>query len=179
MAGILFACMVADPERRRGLDNWYDREHLPGRMTVPGFLRANRYREISDDPVRATACVYELESEAVLQSEAYLALQARTHEDTAAHLEDLQRMWRLVGTLCQADGEQPPQEPAPIVVAALAAPAAVKLAEGHNALRTRRFSTTWDDAPCELSLFDLAEPPAGNPVLQGPADAWWLLERVW
>jgi hypothetical protein len=47
---------------------WYDEEHLPERLAIPGFRSARRW--VSDGSYLAT---YELDSLGVLQSAAYLA----------------------------------------------------------------------------------------------------------
>ena len=49
---------------------WHDREHVPERLAIPGFLRLRRY--VALDPGRRFFYFYETESEAVLQSPAYL-----------------------------------------------------------------------------------------------------------
>ncbi len=175
MQGVLFVCMVADELERRGLDDWYDREHLPGRMTVPGFLRATRYRELGDAPLRATACLYELESPSTLETDAYLALQGRTAADTEAHLARVQRMWRLVGRGSSAHDER---EPAPALLAALGVPGAGELAEAPPGASTRRFATDWEGAPADLVLHELPRADAPAPTLDGPVVASWLLERT-
>jgi hypothetical protein len=49
---------------------WHDREHVPERLAVPGFLRFRRY--VALDPGRRFFYFYETEAETVLQSPAYL-----------------------------------------------------------------------------------------------------------
>ena len=55
-------------------NRWYNEEHLAERLSVPGFLSAARYEAVKGGP-KHLAC-YELESAAVLESEAYKRLQA-------------------------------------------------------------------------------------------------------
>lgn len=49
---------------------WHVREHIPERLSVPGFLRARRYRAVAATP--AYFNFYEVETPAVLSSPAYL-----------------------------------------------------------------------------------------------------------
>lgn len=49
---------------------WHDREHIPERLAVPGFLRLRRYVALARGP--RFFYFYETESLAVLQSPAYL-----------------------------------------------------------------------------------------------------------
>lgn len=52
-------------------DDWHTHEHLPERLSIPGFLRGTRWAAISDGP--AYCVLYEVEQLATLASEAYLA----------------------------------------------------------------------------------------------------------
>jgi hypothetical protein len=49
---------------------WHDREHVPERLAIPGFLRCRRYEAL--DSGRRFFYFYETERAAVLQSPAYL-----------------------------------------------------------------------------------------------------------
>lgn len=51
-------------------DDWHTHEHLPERLSIPGFLRGTRWRAASDGP--GYMVVYEVSDLAVLGSEAYL-----------------------------------------------------------------------------------------------------------
>jgi hypothetical protein len=52
-------------------DDWHTHEHLPERMSIPGFLRGTRWTAVEGGP---RYCVlYEVAELAVLKSEAYLA----------------------------------------------------------------------------------------------------------
>jgi hypothetical protein len=52
-------------------DHWHTSEHIPERVSVPGFLRGRRYNVVAGNPTYFT--LYETDSMAVLQSPAYLA----------------------------------------------------------------------------------------------------------
>ncbi|MBK5104531.1 MAG: hypothetical protein JJE42_09805, partial [Burkholderiales bacterium] len=51
-------------------NRWYQQQHVPERLRVPGFRTARRYRAVDGGP--AYMAVYECESIAVLASEPYL-----------------------------------------------------------------------------------------------------------
>ena len=55
-------------------NRWYNDEHLPERMAIPGFLGGARYEAVKGGP-KHLAC-YELESAAVLEGAAYKHVQA-------------------------------------------------------------------------------------------------------
>jgi hypothetical protein len=69
---MVWADVPADKED--DFNRWYDEEHLAERMSVPGFLSAARYQAVKGGP-KHLAC-YELESAAVLESDAYTRVQA-------------------------------------------------------------------------------------------------------
>jgi hypothetical protein len=60
------------PAREDEYNRWYNEVHLRDMLAVPGVLTARRYVSLLDEP--KYAAVYELESEDVLQSEAYLTI---------------------------------------------------------------------------------------------------------
>jgi hypothetical protein len=58
------------PADREGeFNRWYNEEHLAERLRVPGFLSAARYEAVKGGPKHLA--VYELETAAVIESEAY------------------------------------------------------------------------------------------------------------
>jgi len=61
--------MDIDPEHEDDFNRWYDDEHVPERMAIPGFLTGRRYRAIEGGP--KYLAIYEMESPEVLDSPAY------------------------------------------------------------------------------------------------------------
>lgn len=66
--GLLLTLTEPPPGMDEEFNAWYDQEHLPERLAIPGFRSARRWV-----CGRAYLATYELDSVAVLQSAAYLA----------------------------------------------------------------------------------------------------------
>jgi hypothetical protein len=58
------------PEGRAEFYEWHDREHMPERAGIPGFLRGRRYIAVHGTPQYFT--LYETETQAVLTGKDYL-----------------------------------------------------------------------------------------------------------
>ena len=58
------------------LNAWYDEEHLPERLSCPGFIAARRFELLESSPEGQPRylALYDLQSAEVLSSEAYLAM---------------------------------------------------------------------------------------------------------
>jgi hypothetical protein len=58
------------------LNAWYDEEHLPDRLSCPGFIAARRFELLESSPEGQPhyLALYDLESAEVMSSEAYLAM---------------------------------------------------------------------------------------------------------
>lgn len=70
-----------DAARDAEYNDWHAIEHVPERLTVPGMLRASRYRAV-DDPALPYFTLYEMASIEVLASPEYLALLGQPTEWT-------------------------------------------------------------------------------------------------
>lgn len=68
--GFLLVTARPAPIFEEEFNAWYDTEHVPERMAVPGFQAARRYVGISGSP--GYLAVYDMESPDVLNSDAYL-----------------------------------------------------------------------------------------------------------
>src|SRR2546425_12998678 len=68
-AGLLMVWADVPSDREKEFNRWYNEEHLAERLALPGFLSGARYEAVKGGP-KHLAC-YELESAAVLESEAY------------------------------------------------------------------------------------------------------------
>jgi hypothetical protein len=68
--GLLMVWVDIDPAHEAEFGNWYDEEHIPHLLRVPGFLSAGRYVALKGSPKHLA--LYELESADVLRSAAFL-----------------------------------------------------------------------------------------------------------
>lgn len=71
--GLLLFMTDVNPAIEEEFQRWYEEEHLPERMAVPGVLNARRFRCV-EGPGPKYLALYDLESPAVLQSQPYLDL---------------------------------------------------------------------------------------------------------
>ena len=67
--GFLLVMMQPPPAFEEEFNAWYDSEHIPERLAVPGFLTGLRYMCLDEHP--RYLAMYDLESYDVLQSPAY------------------------------------------------------------------------------------------------------------
>jgi hypothetical protein len=70
--GILIAAMNFSDVAEDEFHDWYDHEHIPERLRVPGFLNAERWIGSADQKV--SVALYDLDNIGVLKSPAYLAV---------------------------------------------------------------------------------------------------------
>jgi len=154
--------------------DWYDHEHGPRRLSVPGFLGGYRYGAL-DDAKPAWLVLYDLESPDVLDSPEYKALGATASEQDKTVGAGLATLDRRIYTQLSSDGAAP-DEPAPVLLTvALSVPAGAEddlqawytdehipmLREVPGWRRIRRFRLVrgMDGAAPEfLSVHELAEP---------------------
>src|SRR3954453_12985419 len=72
--GILIAAMDFSDVAEDEFHDWYDTEHVPERLRVPGFLNAERW--IASQNPKISVALYDLDDVGVLHSPAYLAVGA-------------------------------------------------------------------------------------------------------
>jgi hypothetical protein len=70
--GILIAAMDFSAGPADEFHDWYDLEHVPERLRIPGFLNADRWLGI-DNP-KVSVATYDLDQVGVLRSPPYLAI---------------------------------------------------------------------------------------------------------
>src|SRR3954466_5126702 len=70
--GLLFAAFDFATAHEDEFHDWYDLEHIPERLRVPGFLNAERW--IAEDNPKVAVATYDLESAAVMASAPYCAI---------------------------------------------------------------------------------------------------------
>ena len=74
---ILVVMMEVDPAHEDEFNRWYNDEHLPERLEIPGYVSARRFKLEEGEGVLRYLCIWELEDGSPLQSEAYKAQQRR------------------------------------------------------------------------------------------------------
>lgn len=77
---ILVVMMEVDPEGEEAFDRWYNEEHLPERLEIPGYVSVRRFKLDEGEGVLKYLCIWELEDGSPLQSEEYKAQRARPSE---------------------------------------------------------------------------------------------------
>ncbi|KAF5366116.1 hypothetical protein D9757_010937 [Collybiopsis confluens] len=87
-------------------NDWYDNEHAPLRLTVPGFLSASRYKALDTPPKLGPKwlAIYDMTSKAIMQSQPYLELRFRASENERQVVANLEMLNRRVYTLVHASG---------------------------------------------------------------------------
>jgi hypothetical protein len=143
--GLLLTLTEPPPAMEEEFNAWYDEEHLPERLAIPGFRSARRW-----DSGRTYLATYELDSAAVLQSAAYLA---RFHNQTPWSRRCL---GKLVAFKRWACGVEPGDaDPHPSAKALIFSTAPLQLSRG--VLQIRRFAAESGEA---IALYELEKPDA-------------------
>src|SRR5947208_16890281 len=72
---ILHVTTEVDPEWDDDVNKWYDQEHVPELMGVPGFISARRYVVVDGSLTsipQTYLCIYEIANEQLVLDRAYL-----------------------------------------------------------------------------------------------------------
>ena len=106
--GLLLAAFDVRSAHEDEFHDWYDLEHVPERMRVPGFLNAERWID-SANPKIAIA-TYDMENAAVVDSAPYRAVGGDNGTPWTKRIgRTTTRLMRFVGTqLRPGDGVAPP-----------------------------------------------------------------------
>ena len=81
-ASVLFSEMTPPPGQEQRFHDWYDKEHIPLRMDVPGFVSAQRYRDLSEN-AKGFLAVYEMSNPSVMKTPAYQEVKTEAKRDDA------------------------------------------------------------------------------------------------
>ena len=95
-AAVTIWCDVS-PEVREEFDDWHAHEHMPERLSIPGFLRGSRW--VGDDG--RYFMLYETQSEATLTGAAYLE---RLNNPTPWSRKMMPHHRNMVRGLCRVEG---------------------------------------------------------------------------
>jgi hypothetical protein len=184
--GLLFVFSDPGPVPAAEFNDWYDNEHGPARLTVPGISAGYRFRAV-DDQVPPWLAYYEMKS-GVLDSPEYQALAATAGAREKSIMPSLATLDRRVYELISDSGAAL-DEPPPVVLAvsmsvppALEADLAAWYADEHIPMllavpgwrRVRRFRLIAGTAPAYLALHELASTAAlAEPAFRAAVTTPW------
>ena len=184
--GLLFASFDFSTAHADEFHDWYDREHVPERLRVPGIMNATRW--IGADDSSIAVATYDLESLSVLQSPPYLAVGGANGSPWTKRVTNkATRIMRFTGDqILPGDVVSPPHAQGLLVASMNIEPAAEAefdewyntehipfLASVPGVITARRFRS--DDPTCErkyLALYNL------ETVEVSRSDAWEKAART-
>lgn len=183
--GLLFAYTDPGPVSLEEFNDWYDNEHGPARLTVPGISSARRYRAL-DGQAPPWLALYEM-VEGTTGSAEYKALAASASPREKLVLSRIaldRREYQQVSS----DGPKL-DDPAPAVMTvSISVPSALEedmaawyadehipmLLEVPGWLRIRRYRLTSGTAPAWLSLHEIKGPEVfDEPAYQAASSTPW------
>jgi len=93
--GFLLVTMQPPPAFEEEFNAWYDSEHIPERLAVPGILTARRY--VCADGHPKYLAMYDLENHAVMQSPGYVRVGYENASPWTKRVTSRVRPWRSTG----------------------------------------------------------------------------------
>ena len=112
--GIFMVYVDIDAQHAPEFNEWYNKEHLPELLSVPGILSAARYEAVKGAP-KYLAC-YELESVAVMQTPAFKNRPRTPWGQKVSPSVIGKNLTRIVGEQIYPDGvEMPERGMAPVL----------------------------------------------------------------
>lgn len=105
MTALLFSQMTPPPAAEAEFNAWYDEEHVPARLALPGFLGARRYR--STEGTGEYVAVYRVDGLDAFDTDGYRALRAAPSPRTTAMLTAVTGFTRFTCTVDTTVGETP------------------------------------------------------------------------
>ena len=93
--GFLLVLMEPPSAFEEELNAWYDTEHVPQRMAVPGFERGRRYVCIAGSP--RYLAIYDMANPQVLDSDAYLSVSLERSSPWTKRVASRGRIYRSAG----------------------------------------------------------------------------------
>lgn len=97
--GLLFVLGQCEPDvSTKEFNDWYDGEHAPARLTVPGITTAIRYKQVDGEKPEWLA-LYDLASPETTKSPAYLELRNTASEIEKALIPRLPVLQRRIYSL--------------------------------------------------------------------------------
>lgn len=94
-ASVLFSEMTPPVGQEQRFHDWYDTEHIPLRMDVPGFVSAQRYRDLAEG-AKGFLAVYEMTKPDVMKTPAYQEVKTKPSELTREMLGTVSGFTRYI-----------------------------------------------------------------------------------
>jgi hypothetical protein len=94
--GFLLVLMQPPENIEEEFNAWYDTEHVPERLSVPGVLTAIRFASVSAATPKYLA-IYDLETESVLDSDAYKRVAGANSSPWTRRVTGKTKVYRSVG----------------------------------------------------------------------------------
>jgi hypothetical protein len=166
--GLLFVYSDPGPVPEAEFNDWYDNEHGPARLTVPGISAGYRFRAL-DELSPPWLAYYEIKA-GVMDSPEYKALWASASDREKSIMSRLATLDRRVYEPISEDGSAPADPPPVVLAVSLSVPAGMEddlaawYTEEHIPMllavpgwrRIRRFRLTSGTGPAYLSLHEVA-----------------------
>jgi hypothetical protein len=188
--GLLLAMTDIPAEVEAEFNDWYDTEHVPERIAIPGFRSAQRFQAIEGGP--KYQALYDLESVAVLDTPEYKRLRETASERTNRIMPQFRNLHRGIYTQIFPEGAA--AEPAPagttaLLLVGIAPPPGYEeefeawynlehlpyLAAVPGVLRARRFAPV-DGSKNYLAVYELADADVpSSEAWTKAADTPWTL----
>jgi hypothetical protein len=166
--GLLFVYSEPGPVPEAEFTDWYDNEHVPARLSVPGFSNVCRFRA-ADDQAPTWLATYDL-APGTLDSPAYKALADSASAREKSIMSSLATLDRRVYELVSDSAPDAAGAPPVVLAVALSVPPSLEAdlaawyADEHIPMllavpgwrRIRRFRLTEGTAPAHLALHEVA-----------------------
>lgn len=102
--GMLLSQMECSASLEPEFHEWYDDEHIPERMNVPGFLSAARYEVVGEGP--RFLARYNLEDLSALEHPDYVKIKQHPSERTDKILSSVSLFTRYLAAVCSVHQRQ-------------------------------------------------------------------------
>ena len=120
--GVLFSQMQPPPERVGEFHEWYETEHIPARMAIPGFAGAQRFEAIEGWPHHLA--VYWLDDLGTLETPEYARLKREGTARSERMLGSVERFTRYICELVSDTGAPDDEQPDYLSAVAFSVPEA-------------------------------------------------------
>lgn len=114
-SSILFSEMRPQSDWEDKFNHWYDKDHIPIRMSIDGFVGAQRYKSREDENYLA---VYDMASLDVLKTAAYQKVKDEPSKETRWMLKNVSNFTRYLGNELGWHGDETATE-APLLYAVM------------------------------------------------------------